>query len=91
MLITYQKAFHFTHNDLHTNNVMYNEKDKKYINYHYNGQYWQIPTYGKIYKIIDYGRAIYSYQGKEIISDSFFKTGDAAGQYNFSIFHNKNK
>ena len=25
ILITYQKAFNFTHNDLHTNNVMYNE------------------------------------------------------------------
>jgi len=23
ILITYQKAFHFPHNDLHTNNVMY--------------------------------------------------------------------
>jgi hypothetical protein len=25
-LIAYQKLFHFTHNDLHTNNIVYNEK-----------------------------------------------------------------
>ena len=30
-LITYQKAFNFTHNDLHTNNVMYNKTDNKFI------------------------------------------------------------
>ena len=91
ILITYQKAFNFTHNDLHTNNIMFNYTEKKYLNYFYDGKYWRIPTHGKIYKIIDYGRAIYSFKGKEIISDCFFKTGDAAGQFNFSIFKNKNK
>ena len=35
ILITYQKAFNFTHNDLHTNNVMYNKTDKKFIYYCY--------------------------------------------------------
>ena len=28
-LIIYRKAFHFTHNDLHTNNIMYQETDKQ--------------------------------------------------------------
>ena len=27
-LLTYQKMFNFTHNDLHTNNIMYKETDK---------------------------------------------------------------
>lgn len=35
ILITYQKAFGFTHNDLHTNNVMYNQTDKKFLYYCY--------------------------------------------------------
>ena len=35
MLITYQKVFDFTHNDLHTNNIMYINTDKKFINYKY--------------------------------------------------------
>ena len=29
MLITYQKLFNLTHNDLHTNNIMYIETDKR--------------------------------------------------------------
>jgi hypothetical protein len=91
ILITYQKVFNFTHNDLHTNNIMFNSTEKKYLNYFYDGKYWRIPTYGKLYKIIDYGRSIYTFKGKEIISDSFFKSGDAAGQYNFTVFKNKNK
>jgi hypothetical protein len=91
MLITYQKVFNFTHNDLHTNNIMFNSTEKKYLNYYYNGRYWKIPTHGKLYKIIDYGRSIYTFKGKEMISDSFFKSGDAAGQYNFTVFKNKNK
>jgi hypothetical protein len=35
ILITYQKTFAFTHNDLHTNNVMYNTTDKKFLYYCY--------------------------------------------------------
>ena len=34
-LITYQKLFSFTHNDLHTNNVMYIPTTKKFLYYHY--------------------------------------------------------
>ena len=35
ILITYQKLFSFTHNDLHTNNVMYIPTNKKFIYYTY--------------------------------------------------------
>ena len=91
ILIVYQKVFDFTHNDLHTNNIMYNHTDKKFINYHYNGVYYRVPTYGKLYKIIDFGRAIYKFDGKQIISDSFYLKGDAAGQYNFSRCMNHRK
>jgi hypothetical protein len=38
-LITYQKLFGFTHNDLHTNNIMYIYTEKEYIYYHYNKKY----------------------------------------------------
>ena len=48
ILITYQKIFDFTHNDLHTNNIMYQETDKKFINYKHNNVYYRVPTYGKI-------------------------------------------
>ena len=82
MLITYQKVFDFTHNDLHTNNIMWNKTDKKFINYKYNNVYYKVPTFGKLYKIIDFGRAIYKFQDKIICSDSYHPKGDAATQYN---------
>ena len=91
ILATYQKVFDFTHNDLHTNNIMYVKTDKKFLNYCYNGVYYRVPTYGKIYKIIDFGRAIYKFNGKQMCSDSFYPKGDAAGQFNFHTFKNEKK
>ena len=93
ILTTYQKCFDFTHNDLHTNNIMYVNTDKKYIYVKYNNQYYKVPTFGKIYKIIDFGRAIYKYKGKQLCSDSYnFKSKeDAANQYNFEPYRNYSK
>jgi hypothetical protein len=82
ILITYQKAFHFTHNDLHTNNIMYNETQVQFLYYRFRKQVYRVPTYGRIYKIIDFGRAIYRYDGHIFCSDSFGPGGDAATQYN---------
>jgi hypothetical protein len=90
-LIAYQKAFHFTHNDLHTNNIVYIETEKKYLYYKFNGALYKVPTYGKIFKIIDFGRAIYRLNGKIYCSDSFDVGGDASTQYNCEPFFNENK
>lgn len=91
ILITYQKAFSFTHNDLHTNNVMYNKTDKKFLYYCYNKTVYRVPTFGRIFKIIDFGRSIYKYDGKLFFSDSFKNGGDAATQYNTEPFFNDKK
>ena len=91
MLITYQKVFKLTHNDLHTNNVMYIETEKKFLIYKFNNKHYKIPTFGKIYKIIDFGRAIYSFKGKTICSDSYHKDGDAATLYNFGVYQDESK
>lgn len=90
-LISYQRAFDFTHNDLHTNNIMYVATDIDYIYYKYKQEYYKIPTYGKIWKIIDYGRAIYTFKGKQIVSDSYHKNEDAGTQYNFAPYYNPKK
>ena len=90
-LITYQKAFGFTHNDLHTNNVMFIYTEKEYIYYLYDKKYYRVPTYNRIFKIIDFGRAIYRYKSKIICSDSFCMTGDAATQYNCEPYLNDKK
>jgi len=91
ILVTYQKAFNFTHNDLHTNNVMYNETDKKFIYYCYKKKYYKVPTFGRIFKIIDFGRSIYKFDGKLFCSDSFQAGGDAATQYNTEPYLNEKK
>ena len=91
MLITYQKIFDFTHNDLHTNNIMYIETQRRFINYKYNNTYYRVPTYGRIYKLIDFGRSIYKFKGQVICSDSYHPKGDAATQYNFEPYFNENK
>ena len=90
-LIAYQKSFHFTHNDLHTNNIVYIKTEIEYLYYKYNGKTYKVPTYGKIYKIIDFGRAIYKLNGKIYCSDSFDVAGDASTQYNCEPFFNEKK
>jgi hypothetical protein len=87
-LILYQKAFKFTHNDLHTNNVMWMPTDHEFLHYKYNGKSYKVPTFGKLYKIIDFGRAIYTFQNKLFVSDSFHPDGDAATQYNTEPYFN---
>ncbi len=90
-LAIYQKTFSFTHNDLHTNNIMYVETEKQYIHYCFDGIYYKVPTYGKIYKIIDFGRSIYKFKGQTMCSDSFHSKGDAGSQYNCEPYFNENK
>ena len=90
-LIAYQKMFWFTHNDLHTNNVMFVETKKEFIYYMCDNKYYRVPTFGKIFKIIDFGRAVYKYKSLTICSDSFHSKGDAATQYNFKPYMNDKK
>ena len=91
ILATYQKVFSMTHNDLHTNNVMYIPTGKMFLYYKLNNVCYKVPTYGKIFKIIDFGRAIYKFNGKLMCSDSFKQEEDAGGQYNMEPYFNKNK
>ena len=90
-LIVYQKLFYFTHNDLHTNNIMYISTKKKFIYYCYKKKYYKVPTFGKIFKIIDFGRAIYKFNNKIFCSDSFQTGGDAVTQYNTEPYFNDKK
>ena len=90
-LIIYQKTFQFTHNDLHTNNIMFSNTDKPFLYYRYNKQTYRVPTYGKIFKIIDFGRSIYKYNGHLFCSDSFANGGDASTQYNTEPYLNEKK
>ncbi len=86
-LAAYNKAFDFTHNDLHTNNIMYSNTKVKYLYYKLDGVNYKVPTYGRIFKIIDFGRSIYRYNGQLCHNDSYATGNDAAGQYNFEPYY----
>ena len=90
-LFAYQKAFNFTHNDLHTNNIMYVDTDEENLYYKASQNYYKVPTYGRLFKIIDFGRAIYKFKGTIFCSDSFSLGGDASTQYNCEPYFNKKK
>lgn len=90
-LIAYQQCFHLTHNDLHSNNIMYMKTDETYLYYKVDEKYYKVPTYGRIFKIIDFGRAIYKFRGNLMCSDSYHKLGDAAGLYNIEPYFNNKK
>jgi hypothetical protein len=79
-----QKFFGMTHNDLHTNNIVWSETALEYLYYKStSGQLYKVPTFGKIFKIIDFGRAIFQINGTMFISDDFRPGNDADGQYAF--------
>jgi len=90
-LIALQKAFQFTHNDLHTNNIMYVNTDVEFLYYKYDNRFYRVPTHGKIFKIIDFGRAIYRFKNRIYCSDSFAPKGDAHSQYNTEPYFNDKK
>ena len=91
LLANYQKVFDFTHNDLHTNNIMYVETEEEFLYYQIDGVCYKVPTNGRIFKLIDFGRAIYKFGGKTFCSDSFAPSGDAATQYNCEPYFNEKK
>jgi len=91
ILLVYQKMFQFTHNDLHTNNIMFIETTIPYLTYKYQDIVYRVPTYGRIFKIIDFGRSIFKYQKHVFCSDSFATGGDAATQYNCEPFFKSSK
>ena len=90
-----QKKYQFTHNDLHINNVMYCKTEKDFLYYKFNNIYFKVPTYGYIFKIIDFGRSIFTYHNKMFFNDTFDKHNEAEGQYtlpfNKLLFKSKRK
>jgi len=78
-----QKHFQFTHNDLHINNIMFQKTERTYLYYKFNNIYFKVPTHGYIFKIIDFGRCIFTFHKKQYFNDSFKKHGEAGGQYDY--------
>lgn len=90
-----QHYYGFVHNDLHTNNIMWSGTGNTHLYYRVlkNKEitYMKVPTYGRIMKIIDFGRATYTLPDPVgfVISDAFFPGNDAGTQYNCEPFFDK--
>tara|TARA_B110000879_G_scaffold51890_1_gene73711 strand:- start:652 stop:1200 length:549 start_codon:yes stop_codon:yes gene_type:complete len=70
---------------------MYINTELPYLYYRFENKTYKVPTFGKIYKIIDFGRSIYTFNNIVYCSDSFAPSGDADTQYNTEPFFNTNK
>ena len=62
---------------------MYKETDTKFLYYKLNNTYFKVPTFGKIFKIIDFGRAIFTFKNKTFYNDVFADYSEAGGQYKY--------
>ena len=60
---------------------MYTKTDKDYLYYKLNNIYFKLPTFGYLFKIIDFGRATFEFHNKFYMNDSFQKYGEADGQF----------
>jgi len=87
-----QSVLGFTHNDLHSNNVVWSTSDKPYLYYKLrDGTCFKVPTFGKIFRIIDFGRAIFTINNTTFFSDDFKKGNDAAEQFNFGDLYEESE
>lgn len=83
-LSTVQELLGLTHNDLHTNNIVWSATEDEFLYYKMrDGTAFKVPTFGKVFRIIDFGRAIFTLNGKTFASDDFRSQNDAGGQYRF--------
>lgn len=79
-----QSLWAMTHNDLHSNNILWTPTDKEFLYYRTDdGRIWRVPTYGKLFRIIDFGRAIFTHNSTLFISDDYWPDNEAGSQYNF--------
>ena len=81
------------HNDLHLGNIMFKKTNQKYLYYYYKNNYYKVPTFGKIVKIIDWNRATMNYNGVKLNNLEYTGVGDCRDMYRFesSINNQKNK
>ena len=80
-----QDLIGFTHNDLHTNNIVWTATEEDFLYYtKRDGTHFKVPTFGKVFRIIDFGRSIFRFNGRLFVSDDFRTENDAGGQYRFA-------
>lgn len=75
------RVFGIVHNDLHSSNIMLKETNERFLYYKVGKKFYRVPTYDKLFKIIDFGRATFDIDGISSQNDIFSGDGEAFGQY----------
>jgi hypothetical protein len=83
--------FGLKHNDLHLSNVMLSRTKQKYLYYYYKGDYFRIPTFGYIVRIIDWGRGTYEFDGNHGYNHIFTQEYDCFEQYRYKRMNHSGK
>ena len=78
-----QKKYDFVHNYLHSSNIMFVNTNQEFLFFEIKKTIYKIPTFGKITKIIDFGRGTFSHNNIIYFSSAFDENGDAEGQYDY--------
>jgi hypothetical protein len=98
-----QQHFDLIHNDLHTNNIVWTGTGETHLYYKIHGaaggdRIYKVPTYGRLFKIIDFGRATFRVpqekglgSGPTWFPDVYAPSNDAGGQYNCGSYYDKTK
>lgn len=100
-LTTAQATYDFVHNDLHAGNVLWTGTGETHLYYHVRGapggdRFYRVPTFGRIMKIIDFGRATFrppaTSNGNRLwFPDAYAPDADAGGQYNCGPYFNRDE
>lgn len=80
-IVTMHAVFGIKHNDLHFGNIMVEPTKKTFLYYQFNNTYYKIPTYGYLFKIIDWGRATYLFNDLKGDNSVFTGPGECFEQY----------
>jgi hypothetical protein len=90
-IVTMKKHFGIKHNDLHFGNIMICKTDKEFIYYTCNKTQYKVPTHGYLFKIIDWGRSTYDFNGIIGKNSIFTGPGECFEQYVYSRINDSGK
>lgn len=82
-LVAMQHQYDMVHNDMHGLNILLAPTTQKVLRYQVNGTHYEVPTFGYIVKLIDWGRTTFQMDKTMYMSDVFADRGEAGEQYSY--------
>lgn len=82
-LVAMQYQYDMVHNDMHGQNILLAPTTESVLHYRVNDQYYSVPTYGYVVKLIDLGRTTFQMKNTMYMGDVFADRGEAGEQYSY--------